>query len=203
MDSRNRPQDSPLREDSFEMTSPTSQIPTGSPGGGGGSLSRQREKSISAITRNTHNTSELHSMLGEPPVEDSPLHMPFSTDASPYNYASPMRMPRGLSQNLQEYYDRGNGTHDDRLRNLAHYAAQQNVTEAATFFAEKVCAISDDFNDVYFLAQVYYESQQYERALDLLNKKNTFCKSVQCRYLAGLCAIKTGELTRCFGLFGT
>ena len=48
----------------------------------------------------------------------------------------------------------------------------------------------DDTNDVYFLAQAYYQSQEYERALDLLNKKKTLNKSVQCRYLAGLCAVR-------------
>lgn len=43
--------------------------------------------------------------------------------------------------------------------------------------------------DVYWLAQAYYDSNQYERALDLLNKKKTLNKSVHCRYLAGLCAV--------------
>ncbi|KAI9489986.1 hypothetical protein BDB00DRAFT_840367 [Zychaea mexicana] len=199
MQPRNRPQNSPLRADSFELTSPTSRILTGSPGGGDGSLSNLREISASPITRNNHNTSELHSMLSDPQVEDSPLRMPFSThtrqslslatDASNYQYASPMRMHRGLLQNLQEHSYQGNYTREDRLRYLRQDAAHQHLTKAATFFAEKVCAISDDFNDVYFLAQAYYQSHEYERALDLLNKKKTLNKSVQCRYLAGLCAI--------------
>lgn len=48
----------------------------------------------------------------------------------------------------------------------------------------------DNINDVYWLAEAYYQAQHYEQALDLLNTKETISKSVQCRYLAGLCAVK-------------
>lgn len=51
----------------------------------------------------------------------------------------------------------------------------------------------DNINDVYWLAEAYYQSQQYEQALDLLNKKDTISKSVQCRYLAGLCAVSNNN----------
>ncbi|ORX53085.1 ApcC hetero-tetramer Cut9-Hcn1 [Hesseltinella vesiculosa] len=83
----------------------------------------------------------------------------------------------------------GDATREDRLRMLRHDALQQHLGRAAIFFAEKVMAMTGDTNDVYFLAQAYYESHLYEQALDLLNKKQTLNKSVQCRYLAGLCAI--------------
>ncbi|KAI7855427.1 ApcC hetero-tetramer Cut9-Hcn1 [Circinella umbellata] len=95
-------------------------------------------------------------------------------------------MPRGL---IQEVSYRAEYSREDRLRIIRHDAAQQHLNKTATFFAEKLTALSDDTNDVYFLAQAYYQSQEYERALDLLNKKKTLNKSVQCRYLAGLCAI--------------
>ncbi|KAJ8654393.1 hypothetical protein O0I10_009961 [Lichtheimia ornata] len=77
---------------------------------------------------------------------------------------------------------------EDRLRLLRSDAQQMNLTKAAIFYAEKIMAITDDATDVYWLAQAYYDSNQYERALDLLNKKKTLNKSVHCRYLAGLCA---------------
>lgn len=54
--------------------------------------------------------------------------------------------------------------------------------------------IIDDATDVYWLAQAYYDSNQYERALDLLNKKKTLNKSVHCRYLAGLCAVSDSTI---------
>jgi anaphase-promoting complex subunit 6 len=46
-------------------------------------------------------------------------------------------------------------------------------------------------NDIYYIALSYYQQQQYERALEILNKKQTLNKSVQCRYLAALCSVST------------
>ncbi|KAI8144775.1 hypothetical protein BJV82DRAFT_606216 [Fennellomyces sp. T-0311] len=198
MQSRNHSRASPLRGDSFELSSPTSRLPASSPGDG--HMSFLRGISVSPITRN-HN-SGMHSILSDPP--ESPPHLNSFTartrpDISQLTEAnsifshrllgSPVRTPRGL---LQEVSYRAEYSREDRLRILRHDAAQQHLNKAATFFAEKLTVLSDgldDTNDVYFLAQAYYHSQEYERALDLLNKKKTLNKSVQCRYLAGLCAI--------------
>ncbi|KAI7875312.1 hypothetical protein K492DRAFT_31128 [Lichtheimia hyalospora FSU 10163] len=83
---------------------------------------------------------------------------------------------------------------EDRLRLLRSDAQQMNLTKAAIFYAEKIMTITDDATDVYWLAQAYYDSNQYERALDLLNKKKTLNKSVHCRYLAGLCAVSDSTI---------
>lgn len=48
----------------------------------------------------------------------------------------------------------------------------------------------DSLNDIYQLALCYYQVQQYERALDTLNKKQTINKSVKARYLAALCSVR-------------
>lgn len=44
-------------------------------------------------------------------------------------------------------------------------------------------------SDIYYIALSYYQQQQYERALEILNKKETLNKSVRCRYLAALCSV--------------
>ncbi|KAI8340121.1 hypothetical protein BC941DRAFT_348821 [Chlamydoabsidia padenii] len=76
-----------------------------------------------------------------------------------------------------------------RLRVLRNEAAQHHLNETAIFFAEKVVAITSDSNDVYFLANAYYQSQNYEQALDIINNKQALNKNIHCRYLAGLCAM--------------
>lgn len=50
-------------------------------------------------------------------------------------------------------------------------------------------------NDIYYIALSYYQQQQYERALEILNKKQTLNKSVQCRYLAALCSVSIGNVS--------
>ncbi|KAG0169411.1 anaphase promoting complex subunit cdc16 [Apophysomyces sp. BC1015] len=77
---------------------------------------------------------------------------------------------------------------DVRLRNLRDEADHLHLPKAAAFFGDLSMAISDEVENVYALAQTYYQAQQYERALDLLNKKDTLIKSVECRYLAGMCS---------------
>lgn len=44
-------------------------------------------------------------------------------------------------------------------------------------------------NDIYYIALSYYQQQQYERALEILNRKKTLNQSVQCRYVAALCSV--------------
>ncbi|KAI8084785.1 uncharacterized protein BX664DRAFT_283572 [Halteromyces radiatus] len=104
------------------------------------------------------------------------------------NLLSDLSMP-SAGFNFLHQINNNNNSREDRLRMLRHDAQQQHLTQSAIFFAEKVMAMTNDTNDVYCLAQAYYQSQQYEQALDLLNKKETLNKSVQCRYLAGLCAM--------------
>lgn len=104
---------------------------------------------------------------------------------------------------------------EERLRLLLYEAQQYDLKQTAMFLAEKLVALTgkeksqscefvspqtgteldmlsiDGFiEDVYNLAQTYYRSQQYNRALALLNTKSTINRSVQCRYLAGLCAVR-------------
>jgi anaphase-promoting complex subunit 6 len=47
----------------------------------------------------------------------------------------------------------------------------------------------EEVNDIYNMALVYYQQQEFERALTILNKKDTLNKSVKCRYLAALCSV--------------
>lgn len=47
----------------------------------------------------------------------------------------------------------------------------------------------DYIDDVYNLALSYYAGQQYERALEILNKYDTLNRSVYCRHLAARCSV--------------
>ncbi|KAI9315763.1 hypothetical protein BX666DRAFT_1958879 [Dichotomocladium elegans] len=113
----------------------------------------------------------------------SAVFMPPLGDSFSITTRPPLLFPADTSASMLRTDSR-----EDRLRIMRYDAQQMHLTKAAIFYGEKIMAITDDTNDIYWLAQVYYDSNQFERALDLLNKKNTLNKSVQCRYLAGLCA---------------
>ena len=148
MQPRNRSRHSPLRGDSsFELSSPTSRHPASSPGDG--HMSFLRGISVSPIARNH---AGMHSILSDPP--DSPPHMNSYTPRTRPDFSlltdsnsilsnrligSPVRTPRGL---LQEVSYRVDYSREDRLRILRHDAAQQHLNKAATFFAEKLTALS-------------------------------------------------------------
>ncbi|ORY92298.1 hypothetical protein BCR43DRAFT_88272 [Syncephalastrum racemosum] len=83
---------------------------------------------------------------------------------------------------------------EERLRLLVYDAQHYDLKQTTVFLAEKLVALTDGFiEDVYNLASAYYRSQQYHRALVLLNTKSTIHRSVECRYLAGLCARALGS----------
>lgn len=66
----------------------------------------------------------------------------------------------------------------------------QHQYKTAEFIGDKVLALTDDPNDAFWLAQVYFNSGNYLRAKLLLTSKPEFEKSVSCRYLAAYCLIK-------------
>ncbi|KAH8556715.1 hypothetical protein BGW37DRAFT_473816 [Umbelopsis sp. PMI_123] len=93
-------------------------------------------------------------------------------------------------------------TTEERLRILRHDALQQHLYETAAYFGEKVVAKTGDTNDVYWLAQVYHQSGQFDRAADLLKKKKTWSESVACRFLAAQCAIELENWKDALDLLG-
>ncbi|KAG2190667.1 hypothetical protein INT46_003905 [Mucor plumbeus] len=110
-----------------------------------------------------------------------------STDSEPILSTS------GISKNLfapdQPSFSGKHHTREDRLRTLRQDAMNNFLPGTASFIGEKLMVSTDTMNDIYYIALSYYQQQQYERALEILNKKQTLNKSVQCRYLAALCSL--------------
>lgn len=78
----------------------------------------------------------------------------------------------------------------EKLRLWRHDALMQHQYKTAEFIGDKVLALTNDPNDAFWLAQVYFSSGNYLRAKSLLISKPEFERSVSCRYLAALCLIK-------------
>ncbi|EPB82088.1 hypothetical protein HMPREF1544_11170 [Mucor circinelloides 1006PhL] len=84
-------------------------------------------------------------------------------------------------------------TREDRLRALRQTATHSFLPGLAAFIGEKLMASTDGTRDTYCMALSYYQQQQYERTLEILNKKQVLSRSVQCRYLAALCSLTLGN----------
>ncbi|RCH88341.1 anaphase promoting complex subunit cdc16, partial [Rhizopus stolonifer] len=80
-------------------------------------------------------------------------------------------------------------TREDRFRTLRQDALMNYLSGTSTFIGEKLVASTKGLEDIYNMAVSFYQQQQYERALEILNKKETLNKSVRCRYLAALCSL--------------
>lgn len=78
----------------------------------------------------------------------------------------------------------------EKLRLWRHDALMQHQYKTAEFIGDKVLALTNDPNDAFWLAQVYFDSGNYLRAKSLLMSKPEYEKSVSCRYLAAYCLIK-------------
>ncbi|KAI8384797.1 uncharacterized protein BYT42DRAFT_612470 [Radiomyces spectabilis] len=94
----------------------------------------------------------------------------------------------GMAQQNAEIHDMIN-----RLRDARERAVVDKMMTAVIFYAEKVMILTNAIDDIHALADAYYRTQQYERCLDLLNKKNMISQRVMCRYLAGLCSYALGK----------
>lgn len=100
---------------------------------------------------------------------------------------------------------------EERIRNLRQDAINDFLPGAACFFGEKLMVTTGNImfvvdnqkkkkkthpiryieyiNDIYYISLLYYQQQEYERALEILNTRKTINKSVRCRYLAALCSV--------------
>ncbi|OWB79392.1 hypothetical protein B5S32_g3613 [[Candida] boidinii] len=80
-------------------------------------------------------------------------------------------------------------TQAQKLRIWRHDALLQHHYETSIYIGDKVLSLTNDPNDVFWLAQVHYMSGNYLTARNLLSRPE-FENSVSCRYLAGLCLMK-------------
>ncbi|GBB91503.1 hypothetical protein RclHR1_18830003 [Rhizophagus clarus] len=89
---------------------------------------------------------------------------------------------------------------EDKLRYWRHDAYLKNLYETAAFWGNKVVTITGDSNDVFWLAQIYYNMGQYVRAQKLIWK--LMDTSVACRFLAAKCCIKQEKYQESLELLG-
>lgn len=89
----------------------------------------------------------------------------------------------------------------ERLRLWRHDAIMQHHYQTAEYIGDKILALTNDPNDAFWLAQVFYLSGQYTRARQLLMRQE-LDRSVSCRYLAALCLTKMGKWEEALGVLG-
>lgn len=121
--------------------------------------------------------------LFETPGSDSSLF--YNLDRSSAHNAN----TRPGSHNQPPYQDEPL-TRAEKLRLWRHDALMQHHYKSAEYIGDKVLSLTNDPNDAFWLAQVYFNSGNYLRAKQLLTSKSEFEKSVSCRYLAAFCLIK-------------
>lgn len=80
-------------------------------------------------------------------------------------------------------------TRAEKLRLWRHDALMQHHYQLAEYIGDKVLSLTNDPNDAFWLAQVYFNSGNYVRARQLLSRPE-FEQSVSCRYLAAYSLIK-------------
>ena len=78
----------------------------------------------------------------------------------------------------------------ERLRLWRFDALMQHMYRTAEYIADKVYTISNDPDDAFWLGQVYYNNNQYVRAVELITRNNLDGINILCRYLLGLSFVK-------------
>ncbi|CDK26754.1 unnamed protein product [Kuraishia capsulata CBS 1993] len=92
-------------------------------------------------------------------------------------------------------------TQADRLRLWRHDAFFQHHYTTAEYVGDKVLSLTNDPNDAFWLAQIYYATGNYIGARTLLMGPD-FEDSIACRYLAGQCLIKLEEWDEALDIIG-
>ncbi|CEP21801.1 unnamed protein product [Cyberlindnera jadinii] len=90
----------------------------------------------------------------------------------------------------------------DRLRLWRHDALMQHHYKTAEYIGDKVLTLTNDPNDAFWLAQVYYNNGDYYRARQLLSRQRLDTTSVSCRYLAALCLMKMEQWDEALDIVG-
>ncbi|KAI8328940.1 hypothetical protein EDC96DRAFT_529990 [Choanephora cucurbitarum] len=119
-----------------------------------------------------------------------PDHISIASIDSDHLISTIEEMPRRLYN--PEPSDRL-ATREDRFRLLRQDALTNFLPGTSSFIGEKLVASTKGLEDIYDIAVSFFQQQQYERALEILNKKETLSKSVRCRYLAALCSLSLGK----------
>ncbi|SCU81118.1 LADA_0B11298g1_1 [Lachancea dasiensis] len=90
----------------------------------------------------------------------------------------------------------------EKLRLWRHDSLMQHQYRTAEYIGDKVYAMTGDPNDAFWLAQVYYNSGSYVRAVELLSHNNLDTSSVMCRYLMALCLLQLKKYEEALDIVG-
>lgn len=76
----------------------------------------------------------------------------------------------------------------DQLRDLRDQFNELMLIDTATFFTDKLLTLtSDDKNEVYNMAKLLYEKEEFQRAAFFITSRNLHQNDLSCRYLAAKC----------------
>ncbi|CAD7705302.1 unnamed protein product [Ostreobium quekettii] len=93
--------------------------------------------------------------------------------------------------------------HCRRLRALVQDCLAKHLYTSAVFYADKLVTLSgSDPSDVYMLAQAYFVSKQFRRAIVLLKAESLLEKDQRFRYLAARCLAESKEWDECLQVLG-
>ncbi|CAI4044961.1 hypothetical protein SKDZ_11G1840 [Saccharomyces kudriavzevii ZP591] len=90
----------------------------------------------------------------------------------------------------------------ERLRLWRFDALMQHMYRTAEYIADKVYTISSDPDDAFWLGQVYYNNNQYVRAVELITRNNLDSINILCRYLLGLSFVKLQKFDDALDVIG-
>lgn len=91
----------------------------------------------------------------------------------------------------------------EKLRSVVRDCLSKHLHSSAVFFADKLVTLSEhNPADVYLLAQSYYLSSQFRRALHLLRHENLLSASLRFKYLAAKCLGQVQEWDECLTVLG-
>jgi hypothetical protein len=151
----------------------------------GGYLNHQYGSSQGTQLQTPSSTANaaVHSMAN---MFDTPLGLRLGTSTPRPNIG----MPHDQKQNTNEDTSNSPPQMDEkraalvmRLRYWRHEAMQKYMYESAAFWGDKVVTITQDPNDVFWLAQVYFLMGEYPRTEQLMLDYRMTYMNAACRFL--------------------
>ena len=88
------------------------------------------------------------------------------------------------------------------MREWRQDALNKAQYESAIFIGDKLLALTNDDNDVFWLAQVHFATGNYTRAQAFLARTDLIGRNPSCQYLAAHCLIKQGKYAEALDVLG-
>lgn len=89
-----------------------------------------------------------------------------------------------------------------KLRLWRHDALMQHQYKTAEYIGDKILSLTNDPNDAFWLAQVYFDTGDYLRANHLLSSKPAYEQLIGCRYLSAYSLVKLEQWDDALDILG-